>query len=166
MENQMKNASLLSFRNVPKGTIKQYRSVATWVCNYLLGNRLSEVTSIRILFKKDLCKKEFTHGDCDWDSDTLPPRLFTIRIDKSLTRFQQFVTLCHELIHVKQFAKGELHDYCYRPEISRWKRRKINVEKTDYENLPWEKEAYKLQRSLLLSWARETGNYKFIHKKK
>jgi len=83
-----------------------------------------------------------------------------------MTRFQQFITLSHELVHMKQFAKGELYDYTYRPEITRWKRRKINVEKTDYQDLPWEKEAYKLQRNLIISWAQETGNMKFIHKKK
>ena len=158
--------STLSVRNVPKGTLKQFRSAIRSISSYLLGSRLSEVISIHLIFRKDLAKKEFVYGDCGWEGDGSSPRLFTIRIDPSMTRFQQFTTLSHELVHMKQFAKGELYDYTYRPEITRWKRRKINVEKTDYKDLPWEKEAYKLQRNLIISWAKETGNMKFIHKKK
>ena len=166
MESLMRNSVSLSVRNAPKGTLKKFRSATRWISTHLLGSRLSEVISIHLIFCKDLCKKEFVYGDCGWEDDSSPPRLFTIRIDSSMTRFQQFTTLSHELVHMKQFAKGELYDYTYRPEITRWKRRKINVEKTDYKDLPWEKEAYKLQRNLIISWAKETGNMKFIHKKK
>lgn len=162
----MRKTSLLCIRNAPKGTLKQLRSAITWMSTHLLGNRLSEITSINVIFKKNLCKNEFVFGDCDIEDDSFPPRLFTIRIDPSMTRYQQFLTLGHELIHMKQFAKGEMYDYALRPELTRWKRRKINVEKTDYQNHPWEKEAYKLQRSLIISWAKETGNIKFIYKKK
>ena len=161
----MRNPTL-SVRNAPKGTLKQFRSAIRSISSYLLGSRLSEVISIHLIFRKDLAKKEFVYGDCGWEGDGSSARLFTIRIDPSMTRFQQFTTLSHELVHMKQFAKGELYDYTYRPEITRWKRRKINVEKTDYKDLPWEKEAYKLQRNLIISWAKETGNMKFIHKKK
>ena len=162
----MRKTSLLSIRNAPKGTLKQLRSAITWMSAHLLGNRLSEVISINVIFKKNLCRNEFILGDCSMDDDSFPPRLFTIRVDSSITRFQQFMTLAHELIHTKQFAKGEMYDYALRPELTRWKRRKINVEKTDYQNLPWEKEAYKLQRSLIISWAKETDNMEFIRKKK
>ena len=142
----MRNPTL-SVRNAPKGTLKQFRSAIRSISSYLLGSRLSEVISIHLIFRKDLAKKEFVYGDCGWEGDGSSPRLFTIRIDPSMTRFQQFTTLSHELVHMKQFAKGELYDYTYRPEITRWKRRKINVEKTDYKDLPWEKEAYKKQNS-------------------
>lgn len=161
----MKKTSLLCIRNAPKGTLKIFRSAIKWMMNHLFGNRLLGVISINVIFKKDLCKKQFIFGDCGSEDSSFPPRLFTIRIDSSMTRFQQFLTLSHELVHIKQFAKGELYDYALRPEYTRWRRRKINVEKTDYANLPWEKQAYKLQRPLLLSWAKETGNYKFIHRK-
>ena len=161
----MRNPTL-SVRNAPKGTLKQFRSAIRSISSYLLGSRLSEVISIHLIFRKDLAKKEFVYGDCGWEGGGSSPRLFTILIDPSMTRFQQFTTLIHELVHMKQLAKGELYDYTYRPEITRWKRRKINVEKTDYKDLPWEKEAYKLQRNLIISWAKETGNMKFIHKKK
>ena len=134
----MRNPTL-SVRNAPKGTLKQFRSAIRSISSYLLGSRLSEVISIHLIFRKDLAKKEFVYGDCGWEGDGSSPRLFTIRIDPSMTRFQQFTTLSHELVHMKQFAKGELYDYTYRPEITRWKRRKINVEKTDYKDLPWEK---------------------------
>jgi hypothetical protein len=51
-------------------------------------------------------------------------------------------TLAHELVHVKQFARGELNE-----SLTRWKNK--NHEKTEYWDQPWEKEARRLQNKLL-----------------
>ena len=67
-------------------------------------------------------------------------RTFELEIDKKIN-LQNFVTtLCHEMIHVKQYARKEINgiDLC-------WKGRNV-PEDTDYWNLPWEKEAYRLQK--------------------
>lgn len=53
-------------------------------------------------------------------------------------------TLAHEMVHVKQFAKGEL-DPC----MSRWKSNRY-VDHIDYWDQPWEKEARRLQNKLVL----------------
>lgn len=58
-------------------------------------------------------------------------------------------TLAHELVHVKQFARGEL-DFG----LTRWKS-KSNMGDVDYWDQPWEKEARKLQNKLLLKFAEE-----------
>ena len=52
--------------------------------------------------------------------------------------------LAHELVHAKQFIKGELH-----PTLSKWKKYKKDYTKTPYLKQPWEKEAYKLEGELL-----------------
>ena len=51
--------------------------------------------------------------------------------------------LAHELVHAKQFIKGELH-----PTLNKWKKYKKDYTKTPYLKQPWEKEAYKLEEEL------------------
>lgn len=157
----------VSVRNAPKDSLKIYRSATNWICEYLLGKRLSDYVSIHIEFRNNLLERESVYGDCCCD-DPFPPRLFDIRIDssKNITRFQQFQTLTHELVHMKQYAKGELFDYQIYPSLVRWKRKKIDVDRVEYVNHPWEKEATKLQREITLKWARDTGYEKYIRSRK
>jgi len=167
MTGYINNSATISIRGAPKGTLRAYRSAIRWCLGKLLGKRLADVTTVDVFFIKNLNVKEFVYGDCELDDDNFPPRLFKIRIDhgQEITRFQQFKTIFHELVHLKQFSKGELYDYQKQENITRWKRKKIDIIKTDYENLPWEKEAYKLQNELIREWAKETNYYKFIHKR-
>ena len=58
-------------------------------------------------------------------------------------------TICHEMVHVKQYARNQMTDECVQYGYATWKGRKVNP-KTAYYDLPWEKEAYKLQDSLAL----------------
>lgn len=51
--------------------------------------------------------------------------------------------LSHEMVHVKQFALGELS-----PGLDRWKSRK-NVDDLEYDDQPWEKEARRMQYKLV-----------------
>lgn len=56
------------------------------------------------------------------------------------------MALAHELVHAKQFIKGELH-----PSLQTWC--KEDHSKTPYRRQPWEKEAYKLEKKLVkLYW--------------
>jgi hypothetical protein len=52
------------------------------------------------------------------------------------------LNLAHELVHAKQFIKGELH-----PNLNRWK--SLDYSNTAYSRQPWEKEAYLLEDKLL-----------------
>jgi len=57
-------------------------------------------------------------------------------------------TLAHEMVHVKQFARGELD-----PQLTRWKTK--NHANTDYWDQPWEKEARRLQNKMLNNFMKE-----------
>jgi hypothetical protein len=73
-------------------------------------------------------------------------RQFEIEISRNLS-LRDFVTaLCHEMVHVKQFARKEL---CAEVSgsLTRWKKSKVS-ESTDYWDLPWEKEAYRMESKL------------------
>ena len=54
-------------------------------------------------------------------------------------------TLAHELVHVKQFARGELTE-----NLQYWKGK--DHSETEYWDQPWEKEARRLQIQLMTKY--------------
>jgi hypothetical protein len=71
-----------------------------------------------------------------------------------MTRKQTLLAIAHEMVHVKQYAKGELKDYL-KEEKSKYKNDHIYFESLNYWDYPWEIEAH----------GRELGlYYRFIMK--
>jgi hypothetical protein len=73
-------------------------------------------------------------------------RIFDIGIQTKLP-FPDFIsTICHEMVHLKQYVKWE---FCEDIESKHyyWKNTKVGYD-VDYKNLPWEKEARKLENIL------------------
>lgn len=68
-------------------------------------------------------------------------REYEIGIRRGLSLYDLIATICHEMVHVKQYVRKEM-DQGYR-----WKTRKV-LEHTDYMDLPWEKEAFRLEQQL------------------
>ena len=62
--------------------------------------------------------------------------------DITFTLKEMMLNLAHELVHAKQFIKGELH-----PNLNKWK--SLDFSNTAYSRQPWEKEAYLLEDNLL-----------------
>lgn len=73
-------------------------------------------------------------------------REFEIEIDKKITIKEMVTTICHEMVHVKQFARKEMDDGQQNGR-ARWKSKFIPMD-TNYYDLPWEKEAYRMQDKL------------------
>ena len=76
-------------------------------------------------------------------------RQFEIELDKKIGIKDLVQAVCHEMVHVKQYARNEMTDECVQYGHATWKGRKVNP-KTTYYDLPWEKEAYRLQDGLAL----------------
>ena len=113
----------------------------------LLGKRMAKNIYLDIKLTKDLKKKEKAYGYCHIIDDSLArPREFMIELDASMKySFNQILTwLAHEMVHLKQFVRGELFDY----ENGRvqWKSRSFG--RVKYDDQPWEKEAYRLEGEL------------------
>jgi len=70
-------------------------------------------------------------------------KYFVITLKDNMSLKNTIMTLLHEMVHVKQYLKGELR-LGYKEKV--WKGRKWNGD--DYTNYPWEKEARKLEESL------------------
>ena len=76
-------------------------------------------------------------------------REFVIEVDSRLKGDDFITALTHEMVHVKQHARGELQDHTLA--LKKWKGEEwITLYSTidEYMNFPWEKEAYELQEVL------------------
>ena len=118
----------------------------------LLGKRMAKNIYLDIKLTNDLKKKEKAYGYCHIVDDSLiRPREFMIELDASMKyKFDQILTwLAHEMVHLKQFVRGELFDY----ENGRvqWKSRTFG--RVHYTDQPWEKEAYRLEGYLYKEFA-------------
>ena len=157
------------------GTKKQRQlvhNITGWFCNKFF-NRFK---SYNIEF--DLCKIE---GNVQGWCLEIDRNASHIEIDKRLKGDDFITCVLHELVHVKQQFKKELVEL--NGKAKRWKDEihigimnfsdmdKIEAEKirmmaltkdvfvSDYMELPWEKEAYALQETLLIEW-KENGWWK------
>lgn len=88
------------------------------------------------------------HGTCSNEDIETPsaPRYFEIDIEKNLKLMDMVVTICHELIHVRQYVKRDMIEDWYDGTVQ-WKGRKI-AEDTKYREQPWEVEAFALESEI------------------
>ena len=107
---------------------------------------------INVVFKR-IPKKENTVGTCLMQENN---RDFEIEIEKKLSFDEMVKTLCDEMVHVKQYARNEMTDNAIKG-VYRWRNRYIK-ENTSYSKLPWEREAYRKQRTLSKSYYNSTPN--------
>jgi len=117
------------------------REMASAVASFMLKQTLPEYRKVDVMLQLE--KLDGLDGSCN----ELEDRLFVVKVDSRL-KMQEFVkTICHELIHVKQFVKKEMVDFFDRKACARkirWKQTVYGYG-TAYERMPWEKEAFKLQ---------------------
>ena len=135
------------YRSHNKELHRALGSAALYYGGLLLGPRMAKNIYLDIKLTKDLKKKEKAYGYCHIVDDNLNrPREFMIELDASMRyNVEQLLTwLAHEMVHLKQFVRKELCDY----ETGRvqWKSRSYG--RVQYNDQPWEKEAYRLEDKL------------------
>ena len=86
-------------------------------------------------FEHDRC------GYCDYDEDGV-----TIFINPKMEKKKIVITLFHEMVHARQFIRGELVIPEDGKQPSRWFGKEYDV---PYFESPWEQEAYELE---LVMW--------------
>jgi len=115
---------------------KLVNDVAYWCINKLMPRMKKLDIEIQINNLKDNAV-----GYCMMQDDN---RTYEIEVDKKLDIEEMIVTVCHEMVHVKQYARNELG---------------INDKNDDqnYFDLPYEKEAYELQEILLKQYQEDSN---------
>lgn len=118
----------------------------------LLAPRLVGKLTIDIELINDLRGKEQLAGDCIWEDSTYRPREFIMRVDSSQSLQEMLETVAHEMVHVKQYARGELKDLSYSCRVCKWKGKTLEWEKIHYYDHPWEIEAHGRERGIFVRW--------------
>jgi len=128
--------------------IKIVKKAADFYGKYLIGRgKLYNNIKLTIQFEKF----ESNDGDyayCDWTDDHHCRREFLIGIDRALNKKETLLALAHEMVHLKQYAKGEMKDIWKPTRMVKWQGERYLHEEMDYWECPWEIEAYGRERGL------------------
>jgi hypothetical protein len=101
---------------------------------------------IEIIIRKFDKDEEHLLGQCECVDTSSKPRDFTIELNSAASISDFIKTIFHEMVHLKQYAAGHLKDYIRGGLKTFWK--KEDFTESEYENSPWEIEAYTLQEEL------------------
>jgi hypothetical protein len=141
-------------------TKRKHVEAAAYFFERLLFKRKLPSLRLNIELIHRLKYKEDTEGDCIWEDRPTKPREFTIRLDSSNNLADLIKTLAHEMVHVKQYALGELKDTSLVSVI--WLGEDYNCEKVHYYDWPWEIEAAGRETGL---YVRYMEKFEYTHEK-
>lgn len=116
------------------------KRAARFYASELMTRRMCESIYVRIKFK---ASDDFGYASVADYSLSGKPRGFEIEINPDIGARDIFVTLAHEMAHVKQFVYSETNE-----NLTRWKGTRIDPDKIDYWKHPWEIEAHGLETCL------------------
>jgi hypothetical protein len=146
-----------------RGGSKAMRGLTEKVAYWCIGELMPRYRTLDIDI---LLTKTFEEGAWAWVHGGETDREFFMEIDKRIGLFKNgkkkkcgreliIETICHEMVHVMQTATGRMIDRVYpKKEGYRklWKNlrtgRYVDYSKTPYSKLPWERQAYRMQREL------------------
>lgn len=95
----------------------------------------------QVIVRVKVTRKIDVFGYChidEYDDDDNVSEL-VMEVQTGQTKDEIIHTLAHEMVHVKQYVKGELND-----SLDMWKGKEIDSDKIDYDDHPWEIEAEKI----------------------
>lgn len=129
-------------------------SLANFCVSKLMPRKKNLEVNINI--KRNLEEKEGLSGGVI-DTDDL--NTFDMDICHTLSLRKKLLTVAHEMVHVKQFTRGELkHTNSY--SAKRWNNKTFH--ESNYWECPWEIEAYGRELGLFTMWIEEKnikGNF-------
>lgn len=113
------------------------REVVENVVHWCIKKLMPRVRSLDIEVKLTKCN---AYGYCLMTDNH---KTFELEIRKGMNLYDLISTICHEMVHVKQYYRKEMDNN------RRWKSRKVS-EDTNYVDEPWEKEAFRLEERLAI----------------
>lgn len=134
-----------SGKRVGKRRRELLREAAEYFARYVLSRRMTPKIVLTIRLEPDLLRATDQFGYCETVAldDERNPRKFVVALDAGLTEKKTLLTLAHEMVHVKQFATGELRELTRGPEPWSWMGRRLDPAKKYQveQDSPWEVEA-------------------------
>ena len=117
------------------GGSRKQRDVAYDVASFCYNELIPRIRKCEI--EINIKKMKGYEGTCIDTDDSE----YEIEVNKNQSLEDLCVTLCHEMVHVKQYVRKELFS-----DVNFYKTRE------EYLNLPWEVEAYEKQEILYKKW--------------
>lgn len=130
----------MKYINVVGGKSKE-REIVTSTVEWCLHKLMPRIRNIEI---DVTIKNSDAYGYCLMGDTN---REFEMEICKGMSLYELIGTVVHEMIHVKQYARGELKEIV--GGVHRWKGTLVH-EDVNYHDAPWEVEAYELEEELTL----------------
>jgi len=125
---------------------KEYqRKYVEGVVQFCIDTLMPRMRTLDITIK--LKKLTDAYGYC---LETDNNRTFEIEVHRDLKLRTLLETVAHEMVHVKQYARRELH-----PVHNTWCGKTYNPKKVSYWDLPWEIEAHGREIGLFVRWAEQ-----------
>lgn len=153
----VRNRMMVSITGLHTG---RFHNVVLKACEYYLSMlipvHIRRHIHIDLEFLKSLDEKADGYCDVTGVNRRNKPREFLIQIQKNKSQRYMLMTLAHEMVHLKQYAMGELDE-----NMNAWKGRRI-ASNVDYWDTPWEIEAHGREAGL---YVRFCEKYKLKFKK-
>ena len=130
-----------------KGGKPNQRAYVESMVEFCIETLMPRMSTLDISVK--LCAPQGAMGYC---LETDNNRTFEIEVDRSMKLRKLLETVAHEMVHVKQYARRELH-----PVHETWCGKTYNPKKVSYWDLPWEIEAHGREVGLFVRWAEKHG---------
>jgi hypothetical protein len=140
-------------------TQKIVKDLTRFCAEMLMSKRMADSLLIRVEFIKDLDNQY--DGDCEYVDEESRPKEFLIRVNDSLKLSKKLRTICHEMVHVKQYATGEMK-YMWRPARHTKFQGTLYPDELEYWDSPWEIEAFGREPGLYTRWIDQRGYAKNI----
>jgi len=112
---------------------------------FLLSHQMLPYIDVEVIMRTQI--KDLGSCTVTYYNDWYKPRQFEIILKRHKSLRNTIKTLAHEMVHLKQFAKGELN-----LDQDRWHKEHIDTEVLPYSEWPWEKEASTLEHILYDSY--------------
>jgi hypothetical protein len=142
-----------------KISLKTCKDAIHFYGRMLLSEKMYNKVSVKVVFEV-IPKTVWGIAFCEWVDDNHRPKQFIITVSEKLDRKQTLLALAHEMVHVKQYANGELKDYVKVDRV-KWKNTIINTNEMNYYDYPYEIEALGREIGLYVrfaeKWRKENG---------
>ena len=167
----MKKLEIYHKRNIGTGEkyINElvYRHLINFTLEQLISKNLKNKLKLYVYFRKKYSFDKDTVGYLQTyaQTKTVPVRFAKMYIRTDMSFLNIIETITHELVHLKQYATGQLSKRIWKSDNRvhyRWEKKDIGVQSDiEYKNRPYEIEAFKKQFPLVDKWTDyiKTPNY-------
>lgn len=121
------------------------RATKFYAENLLSEKKLKDI-HIKIKFNKKI--DVFGYASVQDDEVTKKPKEFLIEVHPNIGAPDILKTIAHEMVHIKQYACGELDET-----LMSWKGKRVDSEDLNYYDHPWEIEAHGMEVGLFSKFA-------------